>query len=430
LVHLLRIARWQPGGCQHQPPLDEKATLGASWCCVHMAKKNKPKAGTARRLTVTRRLPAFVIPMAAQVVNRLPEGADWLYELKFDGYRALLIRAGDRIEIRSRKNKDLTGMYPAIALAGKRLRAQQAVIDGEIVALDTEGRPSFQVLQHRGTNPRHTIVFYAFDLLHLDGADLTGEPLISRQAALAKVIEKSGLLLSRELPGTAAQIVEAVRGLGLEGVIAKRRNSLYEPGERTADWLKLKLELQQEFVIGGYRPGSNGIDALLVGYYDDEGLRFAAKVRAGFVPHVRREVFKSLKARHIDRCPFCDLPHGKSSRWGGGVTVEDMRDMQWVKPDLVAQVRFVEWTAEGRLRHARFLGMRSDKGAREVRRDAVMSKATGNAIIRRPPRVRETMAKPNYAHQKKLREEAARKKREEKQQRRQPKKDDPPPLAK
>ena len=184
------------------------------------------------------------------------------------------------------------------------------------------------------------------------------------------MLEGSGVLLSEELPGTVAAIVVAVRGLGLEGVIAKRKDSVYEPGERSDAWQKLKLENQQEFVIGGYRPGSNGIDALLVGYYDDAGLRFAGKVRAGFVPHLRREVSKALKPHHVDDCPFVDLPNPKSSRWGGGVTADEMREMQWVKPELVAQIRFVEWTAEGRLRHAAFLGLRSDKSAREVWREA------------------------------------------------------------
>ena len=160
-----------------------------------------------------------------------------------------------------------------------------------------------------------------------------------------------------------------MRGLGLEGVIAKRKLSPYVPGERSEDWQKLKLENQQEFVIGGYRPGSNGVDALLVGYHDDSGLRFAGKVRAGFVPHLRREVFRALKPYHVDQCPFVDLPNPKSSRWGGGVTADEMREMRWVEPELVAQVRFVEWTAEGRLRHAAFLGLRSDKVAREVRRE-------------------------------------------------------------
>ena len=192
--------------------------------------------------------------MAAQVVKRLPEGDDWIYELKFDGYRALIIKDEQRVELRSRKNKDLTGMYPGIAAAGLRLNADQAVVDGEIVALDAQGSPSFQALQHRGSHPGHQIVFYAFDLLHLDGKDLTGQPLLKRRARLARVLDGSGLLPSQELPGTAAAIVEAVRGLGLEGVVAKRKDSLYEPGERSDAWQKLKLENQQEFVIGGYRP--------------------------------------------------------------------------------------------------------------------------------------------------------------------------------
>jgi bifunctional non-homologous end joining protein LigD len=168
-------------------------------------------------------------------------------------------------------------MYPGLAAAGSRLNADQAVVDGEIVALDAQGSPSFQALQHRGSHPGHQIVFYAFDVLHLNGTDLTGQPLLKRRPRLARVLDGSGLLLSQELPGAPAAIVEAVRGLGLEGVIAKRKLSVYVPGDRSEDWQKLKLENQQEFVIGGYRPGSNGVDALLVGYYDDTGLRFAAR---------------------------------------------------------------------------------------------------------------------------------------------------------
>ena len=183
-------------------------------------------------------------------------------------------------------------------------------------------------------------MFYAFDLLHLHGTDLTSQPLLKRRARLARLLDGSGLLPSQELHGTPAAIVEAVRGLGLEGVIAKRKDSLYEPGERSDAWQKLKLENQQEFVIGGYRPsGSNGVDALLVGYYDDTGLRFAGKVRAGFVPHLRREVFKALKLHHVDECPFVDLPNSKASRWRGGVTADELREMQWVRPELVAARR-------------------------------------------------------------------------------------------
>jgi bifunctional non-homologous end joining protein LigD len=227
-------------------------------------KRRAPSAKTPASMRQRAR-PAFVTPMAAQVVTKLPEGDDWIYELKFDGYRALIIKDEQQVELRSRKNKDLTGMYPGIAAAGLRVKADQAVIDGEIVALDAQGSPSFQTLQHRGTHPEHQIVYCAFDLLHVDGEDLTAEPLLKRRTRLFKVLEGSDLMLSKELPGSPAAIVEAVRGLGLEGVVAKRKDSMYESGERSDAWQKLKLENQQEFVIGGYRPGSNGIDALLVG---------------------------------------------------------------------------------------------------------------------------------------------------------------------
>jgi bifunctional non-homologous end joining protein LigD len=307
--------------------------------------------------------------MAARLVDRLPEGDDWIYELKLDGYRALLIKHAERVQIRSRNDRDLTAAYPSLAAAAKMLRAKQAIVDGEIVAVDAGGRPSFQALQHRSSHPGHTIAFYAFDLLHLDGADLTKSPLEVRREKLPGVLRESGILHSIELPGTPQQVIEAVTGLGLEGIIAKRRSSRYTPGDRHNDWLKLKLDRQQEFVIGGYRPGPHGVDALLVGCYEGRELRFAGKVRAGFTPHVRREVHAQLEPLERDRCPFADLPNSKTSHWGGGVTAEQMNEMRWVKPKLVAQIRFVEWTADGHLRHAAFLGLRHDKRASDVRRE-------------------------------------------------------------
>jgi DNA ligase D-like protein (predicted ligase) len=307
--------------------------------------------------------------MAARIVDKLPEGPEWMYEVKFDGYRALLLKNADQVRIRSRNDKDLTLAYPAVADAGRRLQAEQAMIDGEIVAVDANGHPSFQALQHRAAHPAHVIVFYAFDLLQLNGEDLTSAPLQERRTRLPKVIDDSGVLLSIELPGTPQQVIEAVTALGLEGVIAKRKTSRYTPGERNNAWVKLKLDRQQEFVIGGYRPGTNGVDALLVGYYEAKDLRYAGKVRAGFTPHLRREVHARLTPLHVGKCPFVDLPNARLSHWGAGITAEQMHEMQWVKPKLVAQVRFVEWTAEGHLRHAAFLGLRSDKQARDVRRE-------------------------------------------------------------
>lgn len=313
--------------------------------------------------------PKFVQPMAARVVDHLPEGGDWMYEVKFDGYRALLMKDGDRVQIRSRNDKDLTQAYPSVADAARRLHAEKTVVDGEIVAVDAHGRPSFQALQHRSAHPGHAIVFYAFDLLHLNGKNLTGATLAERRAPLPRVLNDSGILLSSELPGTAEEVIEAVTSLGLEGVIAKRRSSPYTPGDRNTAWVKLKLDRQQEFVVGGYRPGPHGVDALLVGYHEGRELRFAGKVRAGFTPHVRREVFGLLKPLEVGQCPFVDLPNSKASHWGGGVTAEQMKEMRWVKPRLVAQIRFVEWTGDGHLRHAAFLGLRTDKAAGEIRRE-------------------------------------------------------------
>lgn len=175
--------------------------------------------------------------------------------------------------------------------------------------------------------------------------------------------------VSDDLPASASQVLQAVRSLGLEGVIAKRRSSVYQPGERSNDWRKLKLENQQEFVIGGFRPdGQSSIDAVVVGYFEGKQLKFAGKVRAGFTPHIRGQLRRQLNSLRAEKCPFANLPTGRS-RWGGGITADEMRMFSWTRPELVAQIRFVEWTAEGRLRHAAFLGLRSDKPASAVYRE-------------------------------------------------------------
>jgi bifunctional non-homologous end joining protein LigD len=284
----------------------------------------------------------------------------------------LLVKDEAQIRVLSRNEKDLTSMYPGVAVAGQHLNAGQVVIDGEIVALAEDGRPSFQALQHRASHPKHRIVFYAFDVLYLNGRNLMDEPLVKRRAQLPEIIGQNPTIrLSRDLPGSATAIVEAVRAAGIEGVVAKRRNSAYQPGERSSDWVKLKLEHQQELVIGGYRPqGSVGLDALLVGYYEAKKLQFAGKVRAGFTPHIRRELGERLKPLATAICPFANLPDAGTGHWGGGITAQQMREMQWARPELVAQIRFTEWTADNRLRHAAFLGLRFDKAASEVHREA------------------------------------------------------------
>jgi bifunctional non-homologous end joining protein LigD len=308
--------------------------------------------------------------MAAHAVTELPGDAEWSHELKLDGYRAILVRDGARVEMRSRNDRDLSPMFPQFAAESLKLHAEQVVIDGELVALDPNGRPSFQALQHRGSYPNHHLIFYAFDVLHVDGRDVMSRPIEERRAHLPELISETGSIkILEELPGTLAEILQVIKGMRLEGVVAKRRGSLYVPGAGSRDWLKLKLEQQQEFVIGGYRPeGTDSIDALVVGYYDSSQLKFAAKVRAGFVARTRRQLAAALKPLIARGCPFHDVPSGRS-RWGGGLTAEDMQTMRWVRPELVAQIRFSEWTLEGRLRHAYYLGLRQDKNPADVRRE-------------------------------------------------------------
>ncbi|RPI57401.1 MAG: hypothetical protein EHM55_01900 [Acidobacteria bacterium] len=310
----------------------------------------------------------FVTPMAALLVERLPSGDAWLYEAKFDGYRALVMKDGAKVRILSRKGHDLTADYPSVRDAVAALNAKSALLDGEIVAFDESGRPSFQQLQHRSARVT-AIRYFAFDLLHLNGADLQSEPLMARRNALQNLVSRSGVEFSDELPGSAHQVIQAVAQVGLEGVVAKRRDSRYEPGKRSGAWQKLKVKQRQEFVIGGYKPEDRNFQSVVVGYYDGKTLRFAARVRSGFTPAQRTALFERLRPLKTETCPFADLPTGKTGHWGEGVTEEDMKILKWVKPTLVADIAFTEWTREGHLRHSAFVGLRPDKHAGDVVRE-------------------------------------------------------------
>jgi len=304
--------------------------------------------------------------MLAGTAAAMPTGRDWTYEVKWDGYRTLVRKDRGRITLLSRNLKDATAQYPAVARAAAGARGDAFLLDGEIVALDEAGRPSFQALHHQAA---HVIVFYAFDLLHLNGRDLMSRPLDGRRAALGPVVTGSGLLLSQPLPGTPADIEQAVRGLELEGVVAKRRQSVYEPGRRSRSWVKVKFNRRQEFVVGGFKPGGSDFDSILVGYYAGRQLRFAGKVRAGFTPRTRAEVFRAIAPGIVPRCPFANLPMETASHWGEGITAEDMLKLRWVEPRLVVEVSFVEWTRDGLLRHPEFIAIRTDKPPRAVKRE-------------------------------------------------------------
>jgi bifunctional non-homologous end joining protein LigD len=307
--------------------------------------------------------------MAALLVNALPTGDDWLYEAKFDGYRALALKDGATVKILSRKGNDLTSDYPAIREALAALKTKSAVLDGEIVAFNESGRPSFQHLHHRSANAA-AIRYFAFDLLQLNGKDLQAESLTTRRGALEKILTGSDVVFSAELPGSPEDVIQAVSDVGLEGIVAKRRGSRYESGKRSGAWQKFKLQQGQEFVIGGYKPENTNFQSIVVGYYENKKLRFAGRVRAGFTAAQRAAIFEVLHPLKTEKCPFTDLPSSKSSHWGEGVTAEDMKVLKWVKPALVAEIAFTEWTRDGHLRHSAFLGLRTDKDARSVVRES------------------------------------------------------------
>lgn len=298
--------------------------------------------------------------MLVSSASALPRGPEWTYEVKWDGYRTIALKDGARVKLFSRNLKDATSQYPAIARAIALLHADTALLDGELVAVDERGLPSFQALHHQSAA---TVVFYAFDLLHVDGRDLLKVPLDERRAALTPVVQRTAILRSEPLPGTPEQIEAEVRRLQLEGVIAKRRLSHYEPGRRSHAWVKVKFNRRQEFVIGGLKPNATSFESLLVGYYKGNKLHFAGKVRAGLTAHVCGEILRAIASDKTTRCPFVNLPIGKTSHWGEGISEEEMTRLLWVKPKLVVEVSFVEWTRDGLLRHSQFVGIRHDKKA-------------------------------------------------------------------
>jgi bifunctional non-homologous end joining protein LigD len=314
----------------------------------------------------------------AQVENTA--GADWRFEVKYDGYRALAALQGSRLALHSRSGNDLSERFPAIARALEALGDHEAVIDAEIVALDPQGRSRFQLLG-RGVEER----FVAFDLLWLDGEDLRSLPLEERRERLEQLFArvKPPLALAEQVEGSAKQALAQAKQRGLEGVIAKRMGSPYTPG-RGETWLKLKVQAAQEVAIVGFTPMANErpeIGALLVAVREGDTWQYAGKVGTGYSSDVRRELLTRLSRDVVKRPPVEDAP----------LVLNALRSEEafWVKPRYVAQVTFTEWTEEGRLRHPSFQGLRTDKRpeecVRELPREAPLPQAK-RAAVRAPHR--------------------------------------------
>jgi DNA ligase D-like protein (predicted ligase) len=319
--------------------------------------------------TFPRRQIGFIETMDCLPVTKVPEGPEWTYELKLDGYRLEVIRANGRTDLYSRRENLLNKKFPYIASA-LNLLPDGTIIDGELVALGADGRPNFNLLQNF-RSAEDQIVYYAFDILAHNSRDLTALPLSERRQILKSVLVPADhIAISEVSDQTAAQMLKFVLSHGLEGIVAKRADSVYQPGLRTGVWTKYRVNMEQEFVIGGYVPGSNGIDSLVIGFYQGKELRYASRVRAGFVPASRRTVFDKLKGLETAKCPFVNLPEKQAGRWGQGLTAEKMKECVWIRPEAVARIQFLEWTGADHLRHTKFVALRDDKDPRKVVREA------------------------------------------------------------
>jgi bifunctional non-homologous end joining protein LigD len=312
-------------------------------------------------------MPANFPPMLATAAGSLPEGAEWLYEVKWDGWRALAFVEGKKVRLLSRNQKPLDRQFPELRGLGEVFAGATAVVDGEIVALDEQGRPSFELLQQRigmgskaaAPQPRsHAIVFFAFDLPYFNGYDLRAAPLVERKRLLASVLSPSPVVrYSEHFVGNGQRLLAGAREQGLEGVMAKRALSAYE-SRRSASWVKVKIVAQQEFVIGGMVEGERKpFGSLALGVYGGGKLRFAGSVGSGFDQESLKRVHKLLEPLETSRSPFAEKP-------------ELPTPVTWVKPEVVCTVRFAQWTKDNRLRAPVFLGIREDVAPKDCVREA------------------------------------------------------------
>lgn len=312
-------------------------------------------------------VPRWREPMLATLTEQRFDDPDWIFERKFDGVRCLAFRVGDRVWLRSRKQQPLERTYPELVDALAAQSMEKFVVDGEVVAFEGR-RTSFARLQGRSgiTNPQAArasgiaVFYYIFDVLHLDGTDTRQLPLVHRKRLLRIALEfDDPLRFTQHRNGAGTAAYEQACARGDEGVIAKRGSSSYTGG-RSTDWLKFKCVRDQELVIGGFtepQGGRNDLGALLVGYHRDGDLVYAGKVGTGF----DGTTLRSLRAR-LNRIEASSTPFTQGQ-------VRE-RGSHWVRPQLVAQIGFTEWTRDGRLRHPRYLGLRTDKDAREVVRES------------------------------------------------------------
>lgn len=363
------------------------------------ATKGEPAIRRARAAaTAAAEPPAFPGAQLATLVSAPPAGEGWIHELKLDGYRVSASvgaldgrgrRGAKSARLVTRNGLDWTEKFPGIAEALVGMPVTSVLLDGEIVALTDDGRTSFQALQ-RALRERTEVTYFLFDLLHLDGRDLAGEPLLERKRRLRELLERAGdprLRFSDHLEGSGDDVFSRACRLGAEGMISKRADASYRPG-RSRDWLKVKCVQRQEVVIGGFSDpegARSGLGALLVGVHESGELRYAGRIGTGFDAATLDELGARLRRLERRTPPFVDPPRGAEARGA-----------HWVAPRLVAEIRFLEWTASGALRHPVFEGLREDKDPREVRRELPMAAGAAGAAGG-APKASKSGARPRRA---------------------------------
>jgi bifunctional non-homologous end joining protein LigD len=346
----------------NRPPTASAPTDGGSAASGRIG-----PAGLAERVALwpgVRRAPLPRAPRVqlATLVSAAPDGADWIHEIKLDGYRIVARLERGAARLLSRNGKDWTDRFPGVAAAVARLPARDALVDGEIAAVLPDGLTSFQALQNvLAGGRRATVAYYVFDLLHLDGLDLTRAPLERRKEALRELVAGAPdpLRFSDHVVGSGPDVFRQACRMSVEGIVSKRRDAPYE-GRRSGAWLKVKCVRGQEVVIGGFTEPAGtrtALGALLIGVHDERGaLRYAGKVGTGFTTATLRALHRRLRPLEVPRSPFADRVPGATRA-------------HWVRPELVAEVSFTEWTDDGKLRHPSYKGLREDKAAGEVVRE-------------------------------------------------------------
>ena len=310
-------------------------------------------------------LPKFIAPQLATLVKEPPSGDEWLHELKFDGYRMLCHLDRGEVRFWSRNGKDWTSKFPNLSEAARTIPAETAIIDGEVVIFDHDGRSNFQKLQHAlGSSGAAKFCFQAFDLIYLDGLDLVRVTLEARKRLLRTLfssLSASGpLRFSDHLEGNGALFFEHACKTGIEGIVSKLRTSHYD-SSRSRSWLKVKCNKRQEFVVAGYThslKGLPGFGALILGVYEEDRLVYAGRVGTGFSIKQRIDLKHRLDQFVRETSAFSVIPRDPG-----------LREAHWLEPKLVAEVSFIEWTSDGSIRHPSFQGLREDKEPRDVRRE-------------------------------------------------------------